>query len=463
MGNCRPTTHLIQSIMSQKMDWWKALAELVDNGFDAGATAVQIETSAQHLVVTDNGSGVRDVDCLLTLGQHAEKPSSIGIYGVGCKDAWLSCADVMHVDSVCDGQRIRGTYDIKDIISRNFDYDEPSVTAADQKQSYTRLRFDLRPSKNPPSKVAFDKLGWAFTPAIQQGYAIVIKQRRGAVAMSPCPLPELTDVVDDTFSVDGRSVSIRIGLTDGTPVMNGPLWLVFGHRIISGTSLGTGSYGIRNIAGTITLAPEWKECLTKHKDDLTIDTADLEDAIFSRIQPLLEEAQQISETFESTLLTNELTDMLNTAVDKTNKQGTGKRRKTKEQDGTVEPKDSGRKHSFAERVNENSGDVKERESPPTKRRRGIHIKWYSDHEKAKLGWFDSVANCVVLNDQNRFIESRRPLADRTGIVCTAIAVIADYQARNPNGKPVLQFSYSSFADAYGAMVDAIAEVTHVEA
>ena len=466
MGNCRPTTHLIQSIMSQKMDWWKALAELADNGFDAGASTVQIEVSNDALTITDDGCGVSNVECLLTLGQHDEHEGpTLGVYGIGTKDAWLSCSDTMAVDSVCNGVRIHGLFDIRDIIEKDFNFTDP-VSSQSECESYTSLRFRLRDGKRPPGKPAFDRLAWVFTPAINAGKKIVVKHRKGALALQPAMLPEMSDRVADTFSVDGRMVSIDIGLTNGESVTNGPIWLVFGHRIISGTSLGTGNYGIKNIAGTITLHDEWKSLLTKHKDDLTIETDLLESEIFQRIEPLLVVAQQISETFESVLLTNELSNMLNSTVQKAQrKQGTGKRRQTRASSGTVKPVNTGRRHTSAEEVNQNDGDVKERDCDfkPNARQRGIHVKWYGDANTAILGRFDSVANAVVLNDNNRLIATRKGMTDRTPILMAAVMIIADHEVRHSDGKPVLSFAYDNFKDACGALVDSFAEVDHAAA
>ena len=70
MGNCAPKTHMMRSVMSQNHPWWKALAELVDNSFDAGATAITIECDNNTVSVSDNGCGVADISALLTLGKH---------------------------------------------------------------------------------------------------------------------------------------------------------------------------------------------------------------------------------------------------------------------------------------------------------------------------------------------------------------------------------------------------------
>lgn len=458
MGNCRPIAHYFHSVMSQNMEWWKALAEWIDNAVDASAKTIQIETANHSLTIQDDGTGITDVACLLTLGSHIETSQGcLGTYGVGAKDAWLSCADVMHVDSVSAGKRIQGTFDIRQIIEDDFDYEEPTESVSSA-PSYTLLEFELKPGKKPPAKRAFERLAWAFTPAMWAGKRIVVKHRKGSYELKPCPMPTLVDSVNSTFSVAGKDVTINIGLTDGAEIANGPLWLCFGHRIISGTSLGTGAYSVKNIAGTIRLHEEWKEHLTKHKDDLKSSSDELEEAILQRIKPLLKEAQKASETFESVLLTNELTDLLNSTLSRAKKKGRAKRG-TGKTSGTVKPKGSDRKHKHAKEVHECDGDVEERDGEQPMRKGSAYVKFSHDSDPKKMGRFDVVANTVILNENNNFVSVYKNHYDRTGLMTAVMAVIADHHVRNPNGKAVLSFAYESFADVYGGLANAYAEET----
>ena len=45
----RPKPHALLAQSRQGMPWWKALAEMIDNCFDANATRVVIETSSRSL------------------------------------------------------------------------------------------------------------------------------------------------------------------------------------------------------------------------------------------------------------------------------------------------------------------------------------------------------------------------------------------------------------------------------
>jgi hypothetical protein len=49
--------HVLHSMSNQALPWWKALAELVDNSFDAGAYRVTIEMAGRTLIVSDDGRG----------------------------------------------------------------------------------------------------------------------------------------------------------------------------------------------------------------------------------------------------------------------------------------------------------------------------------------------------------------------------------------------------------------------
>lgn len=50
-----PDPHLLASLVNANLPWWKALAELVDNSLDAGATRVVIDVSHRTLTVSDDG------------------------------------------------------------------------------------------------------------------------------------------------------------------------------------------------------------------------------------------------------------------------------------------------------------------------------------------------------------------------------------------------------------------------
>lgn len=109
-----PTTGLVADMVRQFADPYAFLRELVQNGIDAGARAleVRIERSADGTVatsVTDDGSGMSlDViqGPLLTLFESSKEGDSkkIGKYGVGFVSVFATDPDEVQVNTWRDGQ-----------------------------------------------------------------------------------------------------------------------------------------------------------------------------------------------------------------------------------------------------------------------------------------------------------------------------------------------------------------------
>ncbi len=324
----------------------------------------------------------------------------------------------------------------------------------------------MREGKELPTKTAYDRLEFVFSPAIESGRNIVTVKNGKRRILSAAQIPAVTDRVTETFSVDGKRVTIDIGLLNNEKMNNGPFWLIFGHRVIASTSIGTGCYTAQGVGGRITLHEEWKSHLTKNKDDIATDTDELDQMILDRIEPLLKEAQQQSETFESELLLHDLEEMINTAVQTQNRKvGRAKRKSRKKATGTVDPTGKGSRHKSAERVNETpERDVVQRESAGDQPapRRGLRIKWY-ESDGGPMGRFDTVGSSVMLNTAHKYIRRCREDNDRLLLMSAAVVIIADHQVRHPNGKPVLKFAFDSFVDAFSALITSTPEVDHATA
>lgn len=459
MGNCTPDPHMLRSVMSQNHPWWKALAELVDNAFDAGATAITIECDNNTVSVSDNGCGVSDISALLTLGKHvSHKKTRLGIFGIGTKDAWLSCADVMEVITVNSGRKIHGVFDINKIIEDNWRYEDP-VEVATSEKPYTVLRFRLRKDKKYPNKAELESLAWVFTPAISSGRSITTCRGGRNGALTPSTLPPMAECVRDSFEVDGRRVSIEIGIVKkGHTMSRGPLWLIFGHRIIDKTNLGCGNYSTMGVAGSITLDEAWKPFLTKNKDGMTADLESVGSAILRRIEPLLRHAQSISEDVESAKLRHELEGMLNASaiLDAGGKSATKRKQKrhpAQRSTGTVKPVGTARRIQTAEKVHPDiDGSVTCADNQqPVRRRRGFTID-YCEIDKAEIGDFLPLTSTVRLNLNHPFIAEMKRGSNKPALYSAAVALVTDHGIRKPDGRPVFACTYESFASAFGEMM-----------
>ncbi len=113
------------------------------------------------------------------------------------------------------------------------------------------------------------------------------------------------------------------------------------------------------VGGSIVLGKGWK--LSKNKDDLTQHKEQLHDAIFVRIEPMLQKAAALSESIESAQLRCELEQSLNAIIREAN--GVNRRREARspgESHGSVLPKYSGRTRqqqprSMTQRARSSSG------------------------------------------------------------------------------------------------------------
>jgi hypothetical protein len=463
VGNCAPDPHMLRSVINQNHPWWKALAELVDNAFDAGATAITIECDDNTVSVLDNGCGVCDISALLTLGKHVgHKKTRLGIFGIGIKDAWLSCADIMEVVTVNNGTKTNGVFDINQILANNWEYDDPSVVATTEKP-YTLLRFRLRKDKKYPNKTELESLAWVFTPALSSGRSITTCRGGRNSVLPPSVLPPMSECVRDTFDVDGRKVSIEIGIVKkGHVVSRGPLWLIFGHRIIDKTNLGCGNYSTMGIAGSITLDEAWKPFLTKNKDGMTADLESVGSAILRRIEPLLKHAQSITEDVESAKLRTELEGMLNaSSMLDTGLNGSAnvkrKQRRYSAQNatGAVKAVGTARRIVTAAKVHpEVPGAVACADGKQQSfRRTGFKID-YCEIDQSEIGDFLALTGTVRLNLNHPFISAMKTAGNKPALYSAAVALITDHGIRKPDGRPVFAYDYQSFATAFGEMMSA---------
>jgi hypothetical protein len=449
MVHLPPDPHVLASFANQNLPWWKALAELVDNSLDAGATRVVIDVTNRVLTVSDDGSGCEDITAVFKLGDHKRRKSSkrsLGRYGIGAKDAWLSCADAMEVLSYRGGFETKMRINYKEWASNDWNTPDP-VSMASEKPTGTIIRLPLRHGKNIPSEDAFGSLEFAFTPAISRGIQIVKSKNGRRVPLIPVEMPMRDDVIQAEFDIDGKSVKIDIGiLPNGVTIERGPFWLIYDHRIIESTSIGAGHYSVRRVAGTITIGDGW--ALAKNKDDLSESHERLADAIFVRIEPILKKADQLAETIDSAALRGELQSMLNSAINQANKV---KEKRTKGTSvGSVEPKNKGGTRQRATNVQEGQGSVLSLGARSG--RNGGYVFDWCELDKSSIGKFERSGMRVSLNLNNTFVQEIKANNNREAMFAIVWSLIADYECRHDReGTPLLKFSFDDFPSAMGGL------------
>lgn len=449
MVHLPPDPHILSSFANANLPWWKALAELVDNSLDAGATRVVIDVTNRVLTVSDDGAGCEDITAVFKLGDHKRRKSSkrsLGRYGIGAKDAWLSCADTMEVATCRDHVQTSMRVNYTEWMQNNWNVPDPECNGTNNADG-TTIRLPLRPGKNIPTDDAFKTLAFAFTPAISRGIQIVKSVKGKKWVLPPVAMPMRNDVVQSEFEIDGKSVKIDIGiLPDGVTLERGPFWLIYDHRIIEATSLGAGQYSVRRIAGTITIGDGW--ALAKNKDDLSENQDRLADAIFARIEHVLKKADQLAETMESSALRGELQEMLNAAVKGANSK---EKRDKGETVGSIAPRNTGRKRTNAAKIQIGEGSVLSAGNK-TGRRGGYVLDW-CEIDPSIIGQFDRSGMRVSLNLNNGIVSLAKTQANRAALTACAVSLIADYCCRHDEkGHALLKFSFDDFPQAMGFLV-----------
>jgi hypothetical protein len=434
------------SLASQNLTWWKALAELVDNSFDAGATRVVIRNDSKRraVIVEDDGHGVKDVLALVTLGYHdPQYTNALGMYGIGAKDAWLFTGGEIEVDTVRSGTRCRLCFDGRD--AQNWQCVDPVYEPSDL-PSGTTITLPLHGRQQPKSE-AFDRLAFVFSPALSRGLQIVrVADNKTKQPLTPCELPPLSETSRATFDIDGKQVEIEIGIVpENTKMRFGPFWLQYGHRIIDSTSIGAEGYSVARLGGRITLGKGWK--LTKNKDDLGELKERLSEAIATRIKPLLEQAQKLSESIESMKMRTELENILNEAIKRKKRE---KRSKVEEsQHGAILPRNTGRTRSSAANFHpDKDGSVRD-----VAKKRGFTLDYYEDDEQV-LGQFDYNGTRVRLNNSHPFVAFAKSTSNRVALLSAAWALIANYAVRHQGQHTLLKFEWEDFAQAFAGLSSA---------
>lgn len=442
MANFRPTTHYILSIQRQALPWWKALAELIDNGFDAKANRVVVNIKGRTVTVSDNGKGIPDIVKAVTLGGHVEAyGQGLGMYGVGLKDAWLSAGDRIDIATIRDGIKTELSIDIRNL---NDDWEGPDPTSeTTDDENGTSIMLHLREKRNTPDSKVFDKLGFIFSPAIQQGLQVVYGTHGRFRPLRAAQLPPFSDSIQASFDVDGKSVFLNVGiLQEGARMTDGPFCFAHKHRIIDASSLGAKGMSCLAVGGLITLGDGWK--FTKNKDAIAENADHLEDAIFARISPLLDKASQQAMNIHSDQIRTELETMMNESLNELKKEA---RDSTRESSGTVSPISSGKQRRRASKTHDESGNVTDVSKA---RRNGLKIDWCKIGDD-EIGRYDSRTNTVNLNMEIPIVSFAKETSNMPALYAVALAIFSDWLCTHKDGQRTM-FEVADFGSTLGRLL-----------
>lgn len=117
---------LLESLRSSGYDNYSALADLIDNSFDANADSIKIEIGQGNketlISISDNGDGmdIKTLDQALRLGSMTNQDNvSLGKYGMGLITASISIGRRLVVITKRDGKYLTGVHDLDEIAAKN--------------------------------------------------------------------------------------------------------------------------------------------------------------------------------------------------------------------------------------------------------------------------------------------------------------------------------------------------------
>lgn len=425
IGNIGP--HLLQDKRNRPLKWETAVSELVDNSFDAAATRVELDFSRSHeLTVLDDGNGCGSVQRMLTIADHMpSKTTRLGRYGVGLKDAACWLWGEMRIETVFRGLTTYARVNWDNLSKQsNWEIDDPhTYKPTEELPRGTRLHF--KHTKNRPGLDALStELGYTFWPALSSGRQIILSGPRGTrIACVAWTQPPLSDIIEDSFQIDGKSVTLRVGIVppdDSNPYCG--FNFAYGHRNICNSSLGCSPLSPDRICGVVRLGEGWR--LSTNKTAICDDQESLAAALFARCKPILEKAQTQAETLFNHELEMSVTQSLRLFLAANKK---AKRHKGTEH-GTVDPQGTERTHRRAKRTQDSPGNIEDAVDIGA-----IQMRW-RPRSDGMLGEVDIPGNIVWMNPNHSRLSFHREQRNEGAIVDASMAVLAievfESQTRN---------------------------------
>lgn len=438
-----PEPFYLLSKTAENSSWNEALSELIDNAFDANANRCEITINKDRVIVSDDGIGCDDLARFIKLGKRRDHSStSLGMHGRGVKDAWFWLGDRISVRSYhanhCHSLSLRMT----DLIQSNWTGDAPSVSPSIGRGTHIEFS-DLHNTRRAPREHTLDDLGKTYMPALMDGRQIIVKCGiKRARRIKPFVMPLVQDVIRDVFEVNGKSVAIDIGIVpEGQLNPVSGLMYILGYRVIMNCAVGAGEYSVARLAGTVTLGKGWH--LSPHKDNISESIDELGNAIYQRINHIVERAHHQAITAECAAFIDEVEGLTEEGLKQLKKE---KRNKGESHPGAIKPKNSGRKRKKAAKVQDGDGSVEGPNNGQPKKK-GIKIDANETGSDDTLGRADPVRNRVTLNLSHPFVRAAWDARNVLAVYSTAFGIYCHDRCRP--GKQGLLVDIHDYLSAWG--------------
>ena len=431
----REATPVAHMILSKRMADHKPhdmVCELVDNALDADAERVWIELGRRSITVSDDGSGMEDINDAIRFGKGTLAPRRGGVlgrYGVGMTDALCKLGPRAEVTTLRGGELRRLRVDWEECLRNgHFPYlDEgrprraPEIALFDGlcTGSGTRVRIH-----GQAPGIQLDKLRRLlterYTPGIWDGCEIFVRREGQAWLivedMDPGPL---SDVIEYDGEIEGMPYHVYGGLMTRRNVVYNRAFIGYAYRFVEETTELV--KGLSTAHLQVFLGEEWKDCLGTHKNRLELKREELFEDIRARAKDWLAAAARKAEALQLTSLALELEEYLTRMAEARGNEvvAPAGRRAGARKDA---PGTRGRPRS---RLAEGSPGSSETAKP----RRGIQITWDPAlRQMGELTVSDDGEVIVTLNPDDARIRVLRERRDCPGLVHIISAYVAQYAA-----------------------------------
>lgn len=464
-----PDGAVLYSIANANLKWATVLGEWIDNAFDAGARTISIEFQKDAVRVADDGRGCARPTDMIRLGAHAKHASTrLGRYGIGGKEAaiWVGAiprrseADAIDsnvtIRTVHDGRVLTLFVNWKDF-AKAWEVTPPNIVSASALDAGTVIV--VSPARKPPAGEHWQnllaELSYWYTPAIKHGRQIKFKRPTKGAEWEPLTrweLPEFQgEIVNERIEVHGRGARVYCGVVkDGVANPRPGFTYLHEWRVIEPySSKGCGRFNPGKMCGFVELDASWP--LRKNKDGVSKDADELYAAVEHAALPILERADVIGTTILSRRFEVEVNERLN-AMLATHRSRARAKRSAKVEKGTVQPTETGVKHTRA--AQEQSGDTFD-----SRRGDGGAFKVVY----ANLGTADVVGKVsqpnVILNRDNPVVEQARRDNETMATVILAACLIGAEKCFAPENQTLLrgimaEATPEGFSKAVGSILSA---------
>lgn len=328
----------------------RMIREWVDNSLDAKSRLVMVTRNKDFVEIRDDGQGCADPQAILKLSRsyiHGNGSRS-GMFGMGGKIASLRASQGQrtYVETIHEGQIHRLEANWRLMMERDsWSFGTTKPIAAKNGQTGTTIINDGPdgPITFPGAERISERLGFDYMDAIKSGVLIVLKIDGKRYEIKPYRIPKFSQECDFSFDYDGYKIEGMCGIVAAGELNPYPGFTFHWgpHRVLLTTEDPADGKFCGRIQAHIKLPEGWDNVNVTKDGWKTDDPTALYDMLGGASRHIIDAAQEASEDHELATFTNEIESLLNgTILVRAN----GRRPGNSGQQGTVEPKDTDRRH-----------------------------------------------------------------------------------------------------------------------